>query len=293
VRVDDRAKDEKTGKVVRLARLICTQMAVDNIDKTINASGPGILTSLQEETPDDSMGPKSNKKATGPPPPPQLMLTRVEFQSRMFSTQPDPEVKTRKSTFHGNITVVHVPAPLPVPADNLDVAVELGKLPQGAMHVKCKILLVVDKQLPGNRPAKYMEAKDNVYCRTNDVYSQSAEAAFDDQSDLLTLRGSPGAPALLYQPSKSVGGKYSTVSADVILYNRKTGDYRISQFNGMQGSQLEPDDNRRRLSDLLWVQLAILPVLESKCIQQSSTGAWPYEIAHHGRQRPIGWLCAS
>ena len=104
----------------------------DQFKGDINARGPGTMTIVQRGSPDGSNtttnSPPANapKQAKQPAKEPELMRTNIDFRERLFSTQLD-DGKTRKSKFTGNILVVYAPG------DNLDVGVDMAKLPKGGM----------------------------------------------------------------------------------------------------------------------------------------------------------------
>jgi lipopolysaccharide export system protein LptA len=245
--VEDNGKDE-SGKLVRLTRLVCAEMVFDNIDQTVRAAGPGMLISWQYENPGESLSAPAkmpNKSQTVVPVAPVLMLTRVDFQDRLLSTQPSPESKTRVSTFHGNVSVGHVPT------DNLDNAnVQPESLPRGGMHVKSESLVVTEQQLPDKRSARYMEARNRVEIKSVEskgilMTARAQRATFNSVSDVVVLEGSPNNLAMVARYTKGPGSMPLTKTAERIQYNRKEGTIDASGVTGISGSGRLEDDRPR------------------------------------------------
>jgi hypothetical protein len=227
----DIVKDEKEKeKDVSQRLLTCQQVLVDNTENRVNATGPGTVSTLQYGAADggNGSGPKQPKGA--PAKAPELMLTRVDYQDRMFSMMQNPE--TRKSTFLGNVQVIYVPA------DSLDAKVDPAKLPKGGMLLRCDMLTVIGQQGqgPNAKSAQEMEAKTRVFCQHADMTALAETAKFNEAQDTITFYGSPGNPAVVYQQIGGPGGKRKETRARLIQYNRKDGTIQADGIEGINGA---------------------------------------------------------
>jgi hypothetical protein len=228
VTILDMQRDEKDKeKIVKVSRLTCNQVALDNLDNRINATGPGTATTMQYDT-DESLGidsPKGGKQAKpAPAKAPELMVTRVDYQDRLFSAPLSTSTTTRQSKFYGNILVVHVPS------DNLDVKVDLAKLPPNGMMVQCQVLTVLSEQKPNQKTTQTMRAEKQVYCRSgSDMVARADIATFNQVTNTVIFEGTPGNPAAVYQLVGGQGGKWRETKAGKILYNRDNGTVEVQE----------------------------------------------------------------
>jgi hypothetical protein len=243
VRVYEEAKDPVSGKFISSRHLFCTQLAVNNKDNIFVASGPGQAATLQfGET--QAIGPNAGgnapKQAAAPAKQPELQLTRINFQERMHSTV-FPNTTTRQTTFTGKVNVLHLPA------DRLDATVDGTKLPKDAMILQCDQLKVLQRQLANNKTTQTTEASRNVSCWTIDIFGRAEVLTFDESTDIVTFKGSPGNPAQVYQKIGSGGSEPRESKAETILYNRKTGLVSGAGSSGFGGSSLlDPVDRWHR-----------------------------------------------
>jgi len=236
----DNTKDDK-GRP-QCQRLICPNLAVDNLENQLNASGPGSATALQYETPGDldpGKAPKQAKQATKAP---ELMLTRVEYQGQMYSQQLNDT--TRKSLFLGNVVVVRVPA------NSLDAKVELEKLPKDGLLLQCDMLTVLDRKQPDGKKSQEMRAEKRVYCQTNDMRARAEVVTFDKNQDTMVLKGSPGNPATVWRQAGGPGSQWQMSQAQTILYNRKTNTVQLDSADVISGKLL-PEVHFQAAEDLI------------------------------------------
>jgi hypothetical protein len=197
------------------------QVAVDNTDNRVNTTGPGTVTVLQYSTESDvGTSPTGAKQAkpAGPAKAPELMLTRIDFQDRLFSAPLAGSTTTRLSKFYGNVLAVHLPG------DNLDAKVDLSKLPKGAMMIQCDVLEVTSREMPDKTTKQEMCAKGRVYCASGtDMKAQAEVACFDEVSNIITFKGSRNNPAAVWQATGGQGSPWKASKGEVMQYNRKTG----------------------------------------------------------------------
>jgi hypothetical protein len=233
----DVAKDEKDpNKITSMKRLTGNQVAVDNTDSRVNTTGPGTVTILQYSSEDGitgggpkQSGPKQSKQP-GPAKTPQLMLTRVDFQDRLFSAPVTGSTTTRLSKFYGNVLVVHVPA------DNLDAKVDTSKLPKGGMLVQCGVLTVTSKKMPDETTKQEMCAQDRVVCWSGtEMYARASKAKFDDFSNIVIFEGTPGNPAILSKIEAGRVARDKDLVAMKIRYNRETGLADVEGGSSIRG----------------------------------------------------------
>jgi hypothetical protein len=243
VRVYEEAKDAVTDKFISSRHLFCTQLAVNNRDNIFVASGPGQAATLQygeAQAVGPNVGGNAPKQGAAPPKQPELQLTRIDFQERMHSTV-FPNTTTRQTTFTGRVYVLHLPA------DRLDAKVDATKLPKGAMILQCEQVKVLQRQLPNNKSTQTTEASRNVSCWTSDIFGRAELLTFDESTDIVTFKGSPGNPAQVYQKIGGNGNEAREYKAQTILYNRKTGLVSGEGSSGFGGtSSLDPVNRWRR-----------------------------------------------
>ena len=217
-------KKDATGKWQVLDRLKATQLTNDNQDGRINASGPGKVEHLAPGGADDPLqapAPRANDKSAGAP---QVMkLTRVLFEGWMFSTKND---KTRNAKFNDNVEVFHFPT------ENPDAKMNPDSPPKDGFYMRCKTLSVFTKQW-GDKSSQMMEAKDNVFFRTQEFFGTATVVKYDESKEQVIFEGPPGNLATLYQ--KRAGERDTKeIKGTKILYNRKSGNFEY------EGRQIDP-----------------------------------------------------
>ena len=248
--VIDVVKDEKDkDKNQSVRRLEARQMQVDNVINSINATGPGKASALQYGTEDvlGETGKKQTKTATptaakASDKTPQLMLTRIFFQDRLYSAPLANSPSTRQSKFYGNVLAIQVPA------DDLDVTIDPGKLPKGGMMIQCEVLTVQSKQMPDQKAQQEMRGERKVCCwNGTDMSARADVVTFSEASNIVTFEGTPGNPATVYQIIGGQGGQPRTTTAGKILYNRDTGAVRVDDGRSID-SWLEPGPSDRAVA---------------------------------------------
>jgi hypothetical protein len=226
--------DQDKTKINKMTRLTGNQVAVDNTENRVNTTGPGTFTvlefSLRDSDTGPGKGPKQGKQAAVAKAP-ELMLTRVDFQDRLFSGPIPGSTTTRLSKFYGNILLVHLPG------DNLDAKVDANNLPKGSMMIQCEVLTVTSREIPdpNDKTKKVTQsemcAEGRVFCRSGtDITARSEKAYFDQKTSIVTFVGSRNNPARLTQQVGGAGSKPRISTAETIQYNRDTG--AISQDGG-------------------------------------------------------------
>ena len=164
------------------------------------------------------------------------MLTRVQFQQRLYSKQLNDS--TRQSNFTGNVVVIYVPA------TKLDAQVEMDKLPKDGLWLQCDRLTVLERKLADGTKSQTMQAEQRVYCKTNDMQARAEVVIFDKTQDIMTFKGSPGNPARLDLFVGGPGSQTQMTQGQVIQYNRKTNTALADGVGGISG-QLPPEDQFR------------------------------------------------
>jgi RNA polymerase sigma factor (sigma-70 family) len=224
VLIVDQQKDSH-GKWLRFDRLTATQLAIDNRDGRINASGPGKVEHLALGGADDPLqapAPRANDKSAGAP---QVMkLTRVLFEGWMFSTKND---KTRNAKFNDNVEVFHFPT------ENPDAKMNPDSPPKDGFYMRCKSLAVVTEQAE-NKSSQMMMAQGDVFFRTYEFFGTAAMVKYDEGKELVIFEGTADNPATLFRerPDSSAPDE---IKGSKILYNRKTGIFEYEGGKVLKG----------------------------------------------------------
>jgi hypothetical protein len=259
-------KDDKT-KFTQKSRLECHELKMDNPPSTeanptsvVIAYGPGAATVLSYGAPEGvgtnnspsnvpAKG-KAQSPAKSTAKPEQLMRTKIDFQERMFSTQQSD--KTRKSTFMGNVVLVHAPG------DSLDAAVDVTdprKLAKGGVILYCTKLTVDERQRidPATKQSttvQTMTAETKVRCMTNDMVANAVTAVFDKATDMIIFKGDRDNPAQLSKTDGPPGSPPQQFSGQTILYNQKTGLATVDRSSGISG-ELAPSERLQPVPEYL------------------------------------------
>jgi lipopolysaccharide export system protein LptA len=259
VRMEDLVLD-KDGKLVRKSRLLAPVLGLDNEDGEANASGPGIVYLLQYGSEDDLSGtggstpqttqrPPTNARpgtasgtangtanarpgttngtASGaqngtPAPAPELKLTRIAYHDRLYSNN-----NKRTATFYGGVEVINLPT------ENMDVVVDLDKLPKGCLHMKCEQMKVFSHKLPDGRSAQEMEAMRHVVVRSQEFWGTGDKVKYDESKDLVILEGGEGGKATLYR-ERAQGTEPDKLRGTRIFYWRKKNEFKVENGDAIK-----------------------------------------------------------
>jgi hypothetical protein len=229
------------GKRQEGSILECKQLDVDNELGPTRASGPGRLRHLamgdtglgpQAGKPADPKAAKLDPKAAKLDPKAaakkdrEMQLTRIEFRGWMFS---NTKAKFKNATFRDNVEVFRVPAEV------FEVALDQDKLPPDGFFLKCEALQVMNRQAE-QKAVQDMVARGQVYFRTPEVFGFSDVLKFDEERDLIIFEGENGN---LVQLFKITPTEKKTITGEKILYNRKSGEFRVEKAGVIKSSRLD------------------------------------------------------
>jgi lipopolysaccharide export system protein LptA len=209
-------------KLVRYQRIDSLQMSFNNTDGIMVAPGPGVLRILQL-SPKDEAGAAQNN-----PPKPQadkaveeeLKLTRVNYLGRMFANN-----NTRTAVFYDNVELVHVPT------DDPNLVIDIDKLPEGALYLRCDQLKVYSRQAENSKGSQQMEARGHGLVQSREFWGRADIIKYDESKELVVFEASEGNLATLVR-QKGKGTQQEEVKGKKIYYWRKTNDFKIEGGTG-------------------------------------------------------------
>jgi hypothetical protein len=220
VNVQDTELD-KNGKLLKFQELRCREMAVDNPQGRVNASGPGIVFLLQPGPVDPAAGGTAETppqpQAKNAPPKEEMKLTRVEFEGRMLT---DSSTGRRIARFWDNVEVVNLPA------ERVDVAVDKDRLPLRGMYLRCEKLTVFTSPQPDGKNSQNLIAETKVFVDSPDFTARAAKVSFEEAKDLIILEANATAKAVLYR-KKGPGVPTPEIKGKKIYYWRQSKQYKI------------------------------------------------------------------
>ena len=234
------------SKLVSYQRLYAQELHVDNLEGTMEASGPGILNLLQLGAAEDgALGPPENKKTVQNPSAPkvkeELKLTRVYYTGRLHADN-----KQRIATFYDEVKVYHLPA------DDPDIRIDEAHPPAGCMILRSKMLKVSSQSLPNGQKNQRMQATGQVRIQgrsrpnpgagagnsgndSPDYWGDAQILTFDEGSDWIILDGGEGY-AHLYRVL-APGARPDRVEGRKLHYNRKDRTIKGDGISEMQGTR--------------------------------------------------------
>src|SRR5262249_30874494 len=139
---------QNDGKLEKYQSLIATYLIVDNQDGPTNATGPGRVEILGMGT-DEMPDPNARPAAPGQAKVAQLMLTRIEYESRMSSNSKD---NTRTSRFYDNVHVFHKPSARP------NIRMDPDNMGKDGFWLRSDLLTVYTRVLTDGRNSQEMWA---------------------------------------------------------------------------------------------------------------------------------------
>lgn len=220
VRVEDTVVDK--GVLVKYQRIESPQLALDNIDGKVNASGPGLVRMLQPGT-KETPGRPPNAPRTGGTAEEELKLTRVRYFGSMHANN-----KSGTASFYQNVEVIHVPSEDPNAEPNVD------KLPQGGLYIRSDLLKVYSRQEEGKPNTQEMEARGNVVVKANEFWARADVVHFHEAKDQVIMEGD-ASPVVLYRIMEP-GKPPQEFRAKKFIYSRKTGKFESTDGRGIQGA---------------------------------------------------------
>ena len=214
VRVEETVREK--SQVVRYQRIESVELSFKNEEGVLVAPGPGILRILQLGAKEDGSAP-GKPAASGET---ELKLTRVNYLGRMFANN-----VTRTAVFYDNVEVVHVPT------DDPNLEIDLNKLPEKAMYLRCDQLKVYNPREVGARGMQQMEARGRAQVQAREFYGRADVIKYDENKELMVLEATDGNLASLYR-QKAKGLPQEELKGKKIYYWRKTGDFKIEEGRG-------------------------------------------------------------
>ena len=215
-----------------------TQLKLENLDGITRGYGPGYvafwgsgggyhrLGSL-EPRPFTAVNGSSGGKLT---------LMRVEFDGQLFSIHKEPAatgltrfdepVTTRLTKFRDNVKVFHLPA------DRPDVNFNHDTPPKDGFYLDCNLLTIKTRQIAG-KSTQVMEAEDRVVFRTDEFVGRADKLVFDEATDTIVFTAKGGNPVFIKQRN----ARGEELQGRKILYNRRTGEFKIEGSTGLTGNQ--------------------------------------------------------
>lgn len=186
-------------------------------DQKVEAPGPGIVVLFQP-------GPKNEAPANSPagsPPPKhageeELKLTRISYKGQMFVNN-----DTRTAHFYDDVELVHVPT------DDPNLAIDLDKLPKGAMYLRADRLKVNGQQEGSTKgQGQQMEADGKALVQSQEFWGRADLIKYDEAKALVIFEGTDGNLATLYR-SQARGTAPQEIKGKKIFYWRRTNEFKI------------------------------------------------------------------
>jgi hypothetical protein len=208
---------DRTGdKRSRYSRLETAELSCNAEEGMIVAPGPGVLRVLQVS---GAAGAGSDTRGfrffggSG-------ILTRVNYQGRMFANN-----TTRTTIFYDGVELVHMPG------NDADVAIDIDKLPEGALYLRCDQLTASRRQEANADGMQQLQARGHAVVWSRDFFGRADQIKYDESKDLLVLEASEGNLATLVR-QKAKGAAPEEVKGKKIYYWRRTNDLKIEGGTG-------------------------------------------------------------
>ena len=231
VRIED--KVQENGRLVAHRKVSASELSLDNLDGRVIAYGPGVVRLLQyggkgEVFPVAPVNPRSQPGAAPRPSAGgqelELKLTRIAYLGTMFGDNTNKAV-----TFSEQVEVVHLPAM------DIDLAVNLDRLPPGAVYLQCQRLKVSSHRENSGKSLQTMDAAGKVIVRGNDFSGRADFVKFDEVKDQLILEAHEGNYASLYR-QEVAGGEYKEIRGKKITYHRLTREHKVEGAVGVRSN---------------------------------------------------------
>lgn len=224
--------------------IVGPQLEADNENGLVRVPGPGQVFIWQPGPKDDSNAPggkpktqsaKSGQPAAQPvksgPPAAQpakagpsdksaeeeMKLTRINYRGSMFANN-----TKRTATFYDEVEVVHMPT------DDPNIAIDLDKLPKGAIHILCNTLSVYGQNEPAGKGSQQMEARGNAVAKAQEFSGRADVIKYDESKELVIFEAKEGNLATLYR-IKVRGSPPEEIKAGKIFYWRSTGAFKTER----------------------------------------------------------------
>jgi hypothetical protein len=217
-------QENLNGRLVKYQNVQGSQIEMDNTRDQMITKGPGVVRIFQpggQDPANPQPKPKNGKATTND----ELKLTWVKFDKQMIAYNSMP----KRAVFRSNCEMVHMAS------QRHDVEIDITKLPQDALYLKCKESLEVTTQSRKvvDRDGKEIEIKWQEMISKGDVRVKSDEydgwantVTFSEEKSLLIFIGSKSNPAVMSR-AEVVGGERKTFRGEKITYNTKTKDFSV------------------------------------------------------------------
>jgi hypothetical protein len=228
VKVEDTVTEN--GKLRSYRRIECPELELDNETGRLNAAGPGVVRILQPGTTEDGTPQFERAPAAAPARPAkpakkedeELKLTRVTYSGRMAGDN-----NKRMVSFFDDVDLVHVPSEDP------NLAIDLARLPAGALHIQCKRLEAFNQQGPGGKASQEMQATGKVFVEAQEqFYGRADIIKFDESQEKIIFEGTDAIPAVLYR-LKGQGVPPDEIPGRKIHFWRRTNDFKVEGGRGI------------------------------------------------------------
>jgi lipopolysaccharide export system protein LptA len=228
------------GKRVRYQRNDSREFVYQNDEGIMQASGPGVFRTLQlgnknegptgpTTTPTTAAKPPppAGSKPTGKPPEQEMQLTRVYYLGRMYANN-----TKRVAVFYDGVEVIHVPT------DDPNLVVDIDKLPQGGMYLRCDQLRVYTQKVdpaPDGKVNQMMEARGKARVQSREFSGVADVIKYDESKELVIFEAADGNLATLYRV-KSRGAAPEEIKGKKIYYWRDKGDFKVEGGQGIRAN---------------------------------------------------------
>ena len=206
-------------RLIKESKASFTQLEQDNGYGITKGSGPGFIAIWDKsgriaDTPGMTTGEPADK----------MMLTRVEFNGRMFSQVREKE-NTRLTKFFGDayrgVEVFHLPTDNPGAPFSRDVP------PKGDFFLRCNLLAILTRQIAG-KATQVMEADGQVFFRSDEYSGRADKIVFDEAADTVMFIANEGSFVTITETKKG-----QVNQGRRILYNRHSGEFKIEGSPGL------------------------------------------------------------
>lgn len=206
--------ERQEGVFVRHTTLRAPELHYDNLARTSEAKGPGVVQVIESNDAGNSKDPMAARRFP-------FQLTQVRFAGEMRSDQARQTVK-----FFEKVAIIHTPV------DRLDEVVDEDHLPPEGMAIEAddSVIMAVREQ-PGGAKYRDFQAAGNVRAQSNDYWGHGDALSYDQQKDVLVFQGDANQKARFYRQLR-VGEKPQEFSARTIKYSRGSGRINADAADG-------------------------------------------------------------
>jgi hypothetical protein len=217
VNVEERVLQD--GKLQKYSRIICQQLAVDNQQGPIIATGPGVVTLWQPGAVDNTLpGPERSPRPTpASKPKEEMKRTTIEFDGRMFSNNKN---SIRTAIFYDKIEVCNSPA------DSPESRFDKDRIPERGMFMSCEKLTVFTTPQADGKSTQTLIAEKQVFVKTPEFLARAARVTYDEAKDLVIFEAGGGALASFYK-LKEAGKEPQEFKGQKIYYRRLTKEFKL------------------------------------------------------------------